>query len=463
VSITDDRIRDILADTQLDGRHLRITQRLDRDEYLAVNKVLTNLGGTWSRGAKAHVFDHDPSEALREVIAGGQLPGEPAKTEGYVATPPELAKHLVACHLDELPHAAAVLDPSAGTGALVRAVAEAHPDAAVTAVEPNEHRAAAITGLDTVAVRVTTFEDYATEAAAGGFDAVVMNPPFSVPADRTCWIEHVRLAWRMLAPGGRLVAIAPAGYVFREDRRHRAVRGLIEAHGGHAELPDDAFHGSGTGVRTVVLCADKPSRPAGEPAELADLAPRHRARRGDPDKRAARQTADRELRESATALLEDPDRVAAMNRALAGCSARIQGYSERNRALLYLQALERELPLSDVATYVQWRQRGRQVRKGERGLRIVAYQGDEDSDSRVEADEYEPSGAEEQSESTENSEQDSPRFRMVARFDHSQTDEVTTEDDRVAGQGGSETGLGAGRAVAETPNARLAGTEAGRP
>jgi hypothetical protein len=46
---------------------------------------------------------------------------------------------------------------------------------------------------------------------------------------------------------------------------------------------------------------------------------------------------------------------------------------------------------------------------------------------------------------------------MLALFEKAQTDEVTTEDDRVAGQGGSETGLGTDRAVAEATDARFTG------
>lgn len=43
-------------------------------------------------------------------------------------------------------------------------------------------------------------------------------------------------------------------------------------------------------------------------------------------------------------------------------------YSERNRALLFLQRSD----ATDVRGFVAWKQAGRKVRKGERGLGIIA-------------------------------------------------------------------------------------------
>jgi predicted RNA methylase len=86
-----------------------------------------------------------------------------------------------------LPPGALVLEPSAGTGALVSAALRTNPTIAVTAVEPNAHRAATITdGQCAVTVHTDTFEAFTQRATAAGdrFAAVVMNPPDQ--AIRTC-------------------------------------------------------------------------------------------------------------------------------------------------------------------------------------------------------------------------------------------------------------------------------------
>src|SRR5262245_15375683 len=91
-----------------------------------------------------------------------------------------------------------------------------------------------------------------------------------------------------------------------------------------------------------------------------------------PEQRAERDAKDAELREQARELLADPDAVAAMvAQVIQTRSRRVASYSIRNMALLFKQAEERGAVLTDVDTYKGWRARGRGVRQGETGYRIV--------------------------------------------------------------------------------------------
>lgn len=258
-----DRVRDILATAEVDGLHVRLPGQLDRSDYVKVDQALSAIGGRWNRRARAHVFTTDPGPALESLRGGGAVPAPARTAEGYVATPADLAARIVADYAGDLLAGSRVLEPSAGDGALARAILAANPAVPLCVVEPNEARAALIgrPAGQPVKLTVDTFEAYAA-SGPGLFDAVIMNPPFSVPGNRTIWIDHVRLAWSLLAPGGRLVAIVPAGYAYRSDKAHTAMRALIEAHGGADELPADAFKSSGTGIQTMVIWADKPQTAA---------------------------------------------------------------------------------------------------------------------------------------------------------------------------------------------------------
>ncbi|OLF08559.1 hypothetical protein [Actinophytocola xanthii] len=143
MTVTTERVKEILNSAEVTGCRLVIPQRLNRADYVAVNTVLTALGGSWSRANQAHVFPADPTDQLATVLADGALPRPARTTEGFVPTPAELAEELVREHtrLAELP-APRVLEPSAGDGALVDAVRTTAPDATVVAVEPNAARAA---------------------------------------------------------------------------------------------------------------------------------------------------------------------------------------------------------------------------------------------------------------------------------------------------------------------------------
>jgi predicted RNA methylase len=199
--------------------------------------------------------------------------------DGFVRTPAGLADDLVSGHRDigALPRGARVLEPSAGDGAIVRAILENERDAVVIAVEPNHERADA---LDTLAgehpgqviVFRGTLEQYAEHVAwcrkhpaaevAGlpatmhgdPFDAVIMNPPFGDSTRDLVWIDHVRAAWELLRPGALLVSIVPPGYAFRADKAHRGFRTWAESHGAtFAKLDGQPFAESGTGTSAGVL------------------------------------------------------------------------------------------------------------------------------------------------------------------------------------------------------------------
>jgi hypothetical protein len=183
---------------------------------------------------------------------------QPVDHDDYLATPPELADEIIECHtmIAELPAGARVLEPSAGDGALVRAILTHNLTLQVTAIEPSSTRTRALQGDPRVIVINTTIEQF-SQTLPTRFDAVVMHPPFTLDGQPTAWISHVLTAWDLLAPGGRLVAIVPNDFTFRRDNAHDHLRELITLHGGYRELPDNAFASSGTSVRAVVILADR--------------------------------------------------------------------------------------------------------------------------------------------------------------------------------------------------------------
>jgi hypothetical protein len=114
--------------------------------------------------------------------------------------------------------------------------------------------------------------------------------------------------------------------------------------------------------------------------------------------RAERARLDTELLDRANGRLAgDPDFIRDfVASAVDGMSARILSYSLRNQALLADQANERGITLRDVDTFRGWRNRGRGVRKGEHGLRIIAPVGLDDAKGNEDQEETrdEPSDAE---------------------------------------------------------------------
>lgn len=147
------------------------------------------------------------------------------------------------------------------------------------------------------------------------------------------------------------------------------------------------------------------------------------------EERKARQDADRALQAEAAELLSDADAVVALAEQLAATcrSPKVLGYSLRNQALLIKQAEARGMVLTDVDTFRGWRERGRAVRKGEAGLRIVRPRGTEAAEDAGEVEGIVthrgdvPTG----DEAGENEGETRTRFRMTAVFDISQTEGIS--------------------------------------
>jgi len=185
-------------------------------------------------------------EGIKTVVAPQLFP-----------TPPAIAERMV--ELAEIEAGQRILEPSAGTGAILRQLPEL---ADVIAVEINENIA------DSLAHN-GRFQDYQImrgdflnfNGDLGTFDRIIMNPPFENAVD----IKHINHALTMLKPGGRLVALCANG-----PRQQAAFKETAD----HWEaLEPGSFKEQGTNVNVALLVIDKPGEEAKEDPEknLRDL------------------------------------------------------------------------------------------------------------------------------------------------------------------------------------------------
>lgn len=176
-------------------------------------------------------------EAMRETLkAGVQVVSAP----NLFPTPASLAARVA--ELADLTAGDKVLEPSAGTGALVQAVRALgifRED--VTAVEVNR---ALADRLQDKAGRVVCADFLECNGDLGKFDKVVTNPPFDHGSD----IRHIEHALTFLNPGGRLVAICANGPRQREALQSRATH--------WEDLPAGTFKEQGTTVNTALVVID---------------------------------------------------------------------------------------------------------------------------------------------------------------------------------------------------------------
>jgi len=209
-------------------------------------------------------------DAVREMERG--LIG---KTVGidFFPTPPALASEVV--DKADIEPGMKVLEPSAGNGRIADAIKAAGVTPDVAEVSGNlrailEKKGYPLEGRD--------FMEFNPGPV---YDRIVMNPPFSNRMD----VEHVRHAYDLLKPGGRIVAIMSEGPFFGRDKKASEFRDWLDTVGTSEQLPEGSFQSdkSGlptTGVNARVVVIDKPQ--AGEKAQAPQATPAAKSTPSDP-------------------------------------------------------------------------------------------------------------------------------------------------------------------------------------
>lgn len=190
----------------------------------------------------------DTEAEQKKAIKQKEIELANSKIDGFFPTP----KNIVEKMLDEadIKKGETVLEPSAGKGNIADEIRTQYPDNALEVAEINgslaellKEKGHSVVGDDFLATNKK-------------YDKIIMNPPFEKLQD----IDHVKHAYDMLNPGGRLVAIMSESPFFNSAKKAEAFRTWLEDVGGVSEkLPENSFKNSerSTGVNTRLVVIDK--------------------------------------------------------------------------------------------------------------------------------------------------------------------------------------------------------------
>lgn len=254
-------VQDIINDCTVDGLHVKLPEgQLDRDIYVQVAKKLNDIGGAWKGGKiAAFVFSHDPAPLLERIQSGEKV--NLKKEYQFFETPDALADTMAARLMAVPGHF--ILEPSAGRGALIRAVHRVIPGAVITAYELMPENQAflripkvVVAGYDFLQ---TTDEDM--------FHRIIANPPFSKNQD----IDHIYRMFQVLRPGGRLVTLASNHWRISKNGKEREFQAFLDRVNADIEdVPAGTFAESGTQVSACMITIDKPVEWDNAMAELEE-------------------------------------------------------------------------------------------------------------------------------------------------------------------------------------------------
>ena len=162
----------------------------------------------------------------------------------YFPTPPDIADRMVQQAI--LKPGVAILEPSAGTGAIADAIRRAGFEPDVIEVVPDFQDVLKLKGYNLVGSDFMDFQ--------GKYDRILMNPPFGKYPE-VLDVQHVQKAFNdNLNINGILVAIMSEGPFFRDNARDIRFREWFDEMGGASyKLDPDTFKESGTGAQTRIV------------------------------------------------------------------------------------------------------------------------------------------------------------------------------------------------------------------
>jgi len=236
--------QDVLKQCKIDRMIVRLPDiQLDRDLYMQVAKDLNLIGGKWERKSKGFVFLEDPKELLSQIVSGEKR--NLKKEFQFFATPNVVADHLV--ELADIHDDHAILEPSAGQGAIIKAISKKHPDKKVDCFELMPVNR---TILEKMATANVIGSDFLLETCTNKYDRIIANPPFAKNAD----INHILKMWECINSNGKIITIASKHWKHCNNKKETAFREWLAGKCVHEhEIKEGEFKESGTMVGAEIL------------------------------------------------------------------------------------------------------------------------------------------------------------------------------------------------------------------
>ncbi len=242
---------EVLQNCTVEGNVIKLPAgQLDRKIYQDVAKSLELIGGKW-KGNKVmgFVFNEDPTDLLSQIANGEKR--NLKKEFQFFATPDSLCNELV--ELAELTNYHTILEPSAGQGAIIKAIHKVVPNVVVDCCEAMDVNQSFLKKLPNTNILCSDFLGLKAISSLK-YDRIIANPPFSKNQD----VDHVREMFAHLNSKGRLVSITSKHWQMSTNKKEVEFKNWLTDLGAQIiEVAAGEFKESGTNISTVIIVIDK--------------------------------------------------------------------------------------------------------------------------------------------------------------------------------------------------------------
>lgn len=237
--------KEILKQCTIEGFVVKLPDvQLERKVYQEVAKSLELIGGKWNRSKQGFVFAQNPVDLLKQIQNGEKR--NLKKEFQFYGTPDDVADFMI--DLLRVDEGDLVLEPSAGQGALIKALNRQYPNTIVDCFELmdiNREFLKQIPEANLIGY------DFLKEEKTKKYDLIIANPPFAKNQD----IDHVREMYKCLNPGGVIASITSKHWSFCNNKKEKEFRDWIEKENCTDIFPlsSGSFKSSGTMVSSQLI------------------------------------------------------------------------------------------------------------------------------------------------------------------------------------------------------------------
>jgi len=236
----------VLQNCTVDGKVVKLPNvQLDRKLYQEVAKALELIGGKWKGGKVfGFVFTIDPTDLLNQIKNGEKR--NLKKEFQFFSTSEKIADELI--YLANLNEHDTILEPSAGQGAIIKAINKACnvvPDC-FELMDVNRFI------LNKSDLRFNLIGNDFFKHNGKKYSKIIANPPFTKNQD----IDHLKEMYECLSSGGILVCITSESWVKGSQKKQIDFKNwLDEVEAEVIDIEKGSFKESGTmvGGKIVVI------------------------------------------------------------------------------------------------------------------------------------------------------------------------------------------------------------------
>lgn len=239
-------------------------------KYALFKPLLPLFKARWSKKEKTHICSINPESIINLILEEGLMPD--VNPYDFYPTSKEIVidEMLPALGLKQYDlygspyfnfessegEGLKFLDPSAGDGAILKALIEIYPKAKFYAFEIENNRRQFLENHSKIEVLGS---DFLNTPINQKFDFIAMNPPFrdAIRGNPNIWMKHIKKAFSLVSRIGVLASIVPETLFISEQKEILYFKNWMLSFGEAWKLPKDAFKDSGTGIQTSIISLKK--------------------------------------------------------------------------------------------------------------------------------------------------------------------------------------------------------------